>query len=376
MENSQRIGYLIGGFITQTLTIEEREELDAWVVADEANMQIFEDMTDEKMVDTFLKWLATRDTEGKLIDMKKRLRFKEGGRVIKWWQYAAAACLVGIVGFAIYYLVPQQDHTPLISKQERPDILPGSAYAELKLPSGKVIKLDGLADTVIDEAITIKNGVVAYSDIETDPLTYEINIPRKGSYQLVLSDGTKVWLNAESSIRYPGAFNGNTREVTVTGETYFEVAKNKSKPFIVSTGNVKVQAVGTAFNINGFDSTITLTEGIVKIDDSQHSALLKPGQQLGVKDWAVKSVDTDPVIAWTRNEFKFKHAAIEEIMRPIERWYNARVVYKDKISFHFNATIERSVPVSKVLALLEETGNVKFAISGDTITVSNDGVSQ
>lgn len=368
LENSRRIGYLIGGFITRTLTIEEQEELDAWVVADEANMQLFEDMTDDKMVDEFLRWLATRDTEGKLVEMKKRLKFKRKGKVIQWWHYAAAACLIGIIGFAIYYLSPQDEGKPAIVQQEQQDISPGSSYAELKLPSGKVIKLDGIADTVINN-IHIYNGAIVYGENAADTLMHEIHIPRKGSYQLVLPDGTKVWLNAESSIRYPGAFAKDTRRVSVTGETFFEVAKDPLKPFIVSMDDINVQAVGTAFNVNGFDKRVTLTEGIIKVDKENNTVLLKPGQQIETTEWKVNAVDVLPVIAWTKNEFKFKNATIEEVMRPIERWYDARVVYENKIGYHFNGTIERNVPVSKVLELLEETGNVHFTISGETITV-------
>lgn len=223
LENSQRISYLIGGFITNILTIEEREELDAWVVADEANMQLFEDMTDDQMVDKFLKWLATRDTEGQLINVKKRLKFKKPTRVIRWWHYAAAACVMGIVGLAVYYYWPAKQLTaPEIVQKDRQDILPGAPYAELRLPSGQVIKLDDISDTVIGN-IHIKNGEVVYGHNESDTLVHEIIIPRKGSYQLVLPDGSKVWLNAESSIRYPGVFAKNTRRVSVTGETYFEV---------------------------------------------------------------------------------------------------------------------------------------------------------
>lgn len=369
LENSQRISYLIGGFITNILTIEEREELDAWVVADEANMQLFEDMTDDQMVDKFLKWLATRDTEGQLINVKKRLKFKKPTRVIRWWHYAAAACVMGIVGLAVYYYWPAKQLTaPEIVQKDRQDILPGAPYAELRLPSGQVIKLDDISDTVIGN-IHIKNGEVVYGHNESDTLVHEIIIPRKGSYQLVLPDGSKVWLNAESSIRYPGVFAKNTRRVSVTGETYFEVAKDASKPFIVSVDDVNVQAVGTAFNINGFDKKVTLTEGIVKVEKGNNSVQLKPGQQIETAGWHINAVDILPVIAWTKNEFKFKQATIEEVMKPVERWYDARVVYNDKIGYHFNGTIERNVPVSKVLELLEETGNVHFAISGDTIIV-------
>lgn len=369
LENSRRIAYLLGGFITNTLTIEEREELDEWVVADEANMQLFEDMTDDQMIDQYLKWLATRDTEGQLTNVKKRLRFKKKNRAIKWWQYAAAACVTGLVGVATYYYWPSNKGSiPPVVQKGRPDILPGSPFAELRLPSGQVIKLDNVSDTVINN-IHIKNGEIVYGQSETDTLIHEIRIPRKGSYQLVLPDGSKVWLNAASSIRYPGAFAGNKRMVTVSGETYFEIAKDPSKPFIVLMDDVAIEALGTKFNVNGFDKKITLTEGSIKVDRINKTMTLKPGDQIETNLWAVNRPDIIPVLAWTKNQFTFKNATLEEVMKPVERWYDAEVVYKDKISYHFNGTIDRSVPVSKVLELLEETGNVHFEIDNNKIIV-------
>ncbi|MBI1342473.1 MAG: DUF4974 domain-containing protein [Terrimonas sp.] len=369
LENSQRISYLIGGFITNILTIEEREELDAWVVADEVNMQLFEDMTDDQMVDKFLKWLATRDTEGQLVNVKKRLKFRKKGSVIKWWHYAAAACVIGIVSIAIFLTrSSDKEVTPDVADKGKTDISPGSLYAQLRLPDGQVIKLDKVSDTVIGN-IHIKDGEIVYGQNGSDTLMHEITIPRKGSYQLVLPDGSKVWLNAESSIRYPGAFAGNKRMVAVSGETFFEVAKDASRPFIVSIGDVSVEALGTAFNINGFDNRITLTEGSVRVSGQNKMLVLKPGDQVETKTWVVNKVDVVPVLAWTKNQFTFKNAAIEDVMQLLERWYDARVVYEDRVSYHFNGTINRSVPVSKVLELLEETGNVHFKIEDNKIIV-------
>ncbi len=369
LDNPGRISYLIGCIITGDLSIEERDELDAWVVADEANMRLFEDMTDKSTIDKFLQWLTTRDTEGKLVDAKKRLNFRRKGAVVRWWHYGSAACVLGIIGFAIYFLWPtKRDEIPAQVQSEQPDILPGAQYAELLLPSGKVIRLDGLSDTLVG-SIQIKGGSIEYGKNVADTLMHEIRIPRKGSYQLVLPDRSRVWLNAESSIRYPGAFAKNSREVTVTGETYFEIAKDAQKPFIVTTNEITIEALGTAFNINGFEKRITLIEGSVKVTGQNKKKVLKPGEQLETGEWKVSRTDTGPVIAWTKNQFKFKNATIEEVMKPVERWYDALIVYEDRVSEHFNGTIDRSVPVSKVLELLEETGKVHFTIEGNTIKV-------
>lgn len=366
-ENAARTGYLIGGFITGALTIEEREELDAWVLQSEANMQLFEDMTDEPMIDRFMKWLATRDTEGKLAATKQRLKFKRRPRVLTWWRYAAAACIVGVIGWVIYNNLNRPGPEPGKVTVTKADIVPGSAMAELHLPAGKIIKLDGVGDTVIN-SIRIKEGEVIYGVNELDTAMHEIIIPRKGFYKLVLPDGSRVWLNSESSIRYPGTFVKNKREVTVTGETFFKVAKDPLRPFVVAVNDRKVHAIGTEFNINGFDKTVTLTEGIVEVTSERGKKILKPGEQLD-STWNAKEVDTTPVVAWTKNQFKFKKATIDQIMPSLERWYDCRTIYEDNVRYHFNGTIDRTVPVSRVLELLEGTGQVHFTIKENTITV-------
>ena len=367
LDHPDRIGYLIGCFITGTLSLEERDELDAWVVADPANMKLFEDMTDDHMVNEYLRWLATRNTEGKLIDAKKRLRFHRRP-MIRWWYYAAAAGIAGVIGLVVFFRLFSPGSTPALTDNIPADIPPGSPAAELRLPDGKVIRLDEVSDTAIG-VIQIKNGAVVYGESMEDTGWHEIHIPRKGRYQLVLPDGSHVWLNAQSSIRYPGRFTGDKREVAVNGETYFEVKRDAARPFIVRLDTIRIEALGTAFNINGFDQAVTLTEGKIRVRGAAQNKVLQPGQQLAIGGWTTRQVETVTVLAWTRNQFRFKNASIQEVLRPVERWYDAKIVYADTISDHFNGTIDRQVPVSQVLQLLEATGKVHFSIEGNIITV-------
>ncbi|MEP7375281.1 MAG: FecR domain-containing protein [Chitinophagaceae bacterium] len=368
LNNASRTGYLIGGFIAGTLTIEERDELDAWVLENDDNMQLFEDMTDDSMVDKFMQWLATRDTEARLIETKQRLKFKRKPRIISWWRYAAAACLLAMLGIYIYIKTERKQEPSVARIEKQSDILPGASVAELHLPGGKIVKLNGVRDTVIN-GIHINNGEAIYANNELDTAIHEILIPRKGFFKLILPDGSKVWLNSESSIRYPGAFIKDKREVSVTGETFFEVAKDKTKPFIVSVGEVKVQAVGTEFNINDFDKKITLAEGSVLISKKNKEKLLRPREQMDAAAWNVSVVETDAVLAWTQNKFRFKNLTIEEIMQQVQRWYDVEVVYDAKINDHLNAGIDREVPLSAVLRKLEGTGLVHFNFDGKTIVV-------
>ena len=153
IHNQERIGYLIAGFITHTLTIEEEEELDTWIIADEKNMQLFEDMTEEKQVAEFLQWLSTRDTEARLEAVKKRIEAEKNGKVVSLWRYAAAACIILMVGWGLYILFykvkeKQEEELALITN----DIQPGSAQAILRLPNGSIVSLDA-NDTIINNFI-------------------------------------------------------------------------------------------------------------------------------------------------------------------------------------------------------------------------------
>ncbi|MEI9945858.1 MAG: FecR domain-containing protein [Chitinophagaceae bacterium] len=363
LENATRTGYLIGCFIAGTLSIEEREELDAWIRESETNMELFEDMTEDAMVDRFMQWLATRDTESKLQATKQRLKFKKKAIVLKWWHYAAAACIILFIGLFVFRTQDDKIEKSTIAETKAEDIQPGSSMAELRLPGGKVIKLDGLKDSIVG-GIKINDGQIVYDNNAPDTKLHEVIIPRKGFYELVLPDSTKVYLNNESSIIYPASFRGDTREVTVTGETFFEVAKDPSKPFIVSIADTKVQAIGTAFNINGFDKAVTLIEGVVRINDA---ITMNAGQQF--REGKITKADIDPVIAWTKGQFRFRNMTMKDIAAKLERWYDCRIIFEDTIGYHLNGTIDRSVPVSRVLQLLQPTGHFQFTINDKVITI-------
>ncbi|MBI4947641.1 MAG: DUF4974 domain-containing protein [Bacteroidetes bacterium] len=378
LEKEFRAAYLISQFIQEIISEEEEEELDLWMQQSEHHMQIFEDLTDESMTRDFMKWYAERNTERSLQEVKQRLQFTRPSKVIPLWRYAAAACVVLLLGAGIYYFgLRDKGSTVTSSGTETADILPGKASATLTLADGKKIDLTYLRDTIINNEVSIVNGMVVYNSTTSEPEMHEISIPRKGFYELVLPDGSKAWVNSSSSIRYPSRFTGNERRVMVTGETYFEVAKDADHPFIVSVNGVDITALGTAFNINAYPNEgglrITLTEGKINVNASQRNEQLQPGQQITIRpgEWDIRTVDISPVVAWTKNQFKLKNTTIEEVMRMAERWYDAKIVYKDKVTDHFTGTIDRNVPISQLLKLLEATGQVHFQIEGDSIIVTH-----
>lgn len=325
----------------------------------------------------------------------------------RWWLAAAAIFLLLATGS--YFWLNRSSHSPKTAMvQVKPlpkpknDVLPGGNKAILTLGNGATIILDSahtgaLAQQGNTEVVKLKDGQLLYNQaakksadplaLDHLPLTYNtLTTPRGGQYKLVLPDGSTVWLNAASSIRFPTAFTGNERSVEITGEAYFEVTKNPDNPFIVHfttspnggsrEGTVKV--LGTHFNINAYDDEAsiktTLLEGSVKVTNEAASANLKPGEQAallrGHSSLTINhSPDLEEVMAWKNGAFQFDGATIETVMRQISRWYDVEVEYKGNSSLHFAGTISRNVNISQVLEMLEKAGGIKTSITGKKITV-------
>jgi len=388
MENSQKQGgakdlkqayrtaYLIAGFLKHTLTEEERYELDEWILDSDENMILFEKMTDEKNIAHAQEWFSKMNIAEELQKTKMKI---EARKPVRFWQYAVAAAVVVLIIAGIYfYRSPGiKNDKPFVVQTQ--DILPGSDQATLTLDDGKIVELKNEgADTAINDHVKIlrQTGQIIYNSFETNELIYHtLNVPRKGQYKLVLPDGSKVWLNSASSIRYPTSFTDKERKIFVTGESYFEVAKDESKPFRVVAGELTVEALGTQFNINVYSNepffSTTLVEGSVMVTKGTVENILKPGQQarLTENDFQIVPANSDDATAWKDNKFKFKDTPIDAIMRQLERWYDADVEYQDQVTLHLNATIGRDVPVSKLLQIFEETNQVKFKVEGTKIIV-------
>ena len=270
----------------------------------------------------------------------------------------------------------------------RHDIAPGSDKAILTLDDGRQILLDSSRSGVITAqgGVTIDRssaGQLVYSAEKAAAAGVRYNkveTPRGGQYRIVLPDGTKVWLNAASSIKYPVAFTGIDRSVELAGEAYFEASKNKDRPFRVLSGGQAVEVLGTHFNIKAYGdepaTVTTLLEGSVRVTAQKNgSALLKPGQQ-SIDPWQgsplqVRDADTEAAVAWKNGLFMFDHEELGSIMRKIARWYNVEVVYRnsDVSREIFGGSVTRFGNVSDVLTMLQVTGNVRFSIDGNKIIV-------
>ncbi|MBS1577379.1 MAG: FecR domain-containing protein [Bacteroidetes bacterium] len=382
-QEAHRVARLIAGFVRGTLSRNEQVELDEWVAASDENMQLFERLTDEKNIEAATKWMETIETEKALEKKKEKMVFNKAatGRVwLRLLPYAVAASVIIVFGLLYFKPFKSHDVPPEIVISKTNDILPGSNKATLTFENGKIIVLDSTAsDTSINGQIKIlqQQGEIVYNDQSmTNNLAYHtLTIPRKGQYKLVLPDGTKVWLNAESSIRYPTSFGGNERKVFVTGETYFEVAKDKTKPFRVIVNDITVEALGTKFNINAYTNepfvTTTLVEGSVLVSKGKTDNILKPGQQakLSATDFTIADIDADDVIVWKDNQFRFPNMTLDVIMRQVERWYDAEIVFENHPTDHFNIEISRDEPLSKLLHKLELTKRVNFKIENNKVIV-------
>lgn len=303
--------------------------------------------------------------------------------VYKWAGIAAAACILIVAG---YWLIQSPTHkeikTVAQTKPVAPDLLPGTKNkAVLILADNKQIVLDSTGAGVLSmqgDARIRKDdsGQIIYENGNlvgkpAGPVYNELYIPNGGEYQLVLADGSKVWLNSASRLKFPVNFSGNTREVELSGEAYFEIAKDKSKPFKVHfSNNATVEVLGTHFNVNSYEDeskqAVTLLEGSVKVFNPNEEVKIVPGQQAllaGADKIKVNHVSTEEAVAWKNGYFMFEDEDIKSIMRKLARWYNFTPVYQGHVDDQsFAAAISKFRNISQVLKMFEATGTIHFKI--------------
>ncbi|MCH5719791.1 FecR family protein [Niabella hibiscisoli] len=267
-------------------------------------------------------------------------------------------------------------------------IVPGTEKALLKLDDGTVIELDStgagnVASEGGSEIVKLKDGTIAYNNVSANQEVKfnEVSIPAGGSYKLRLPDGTMVWLNAVSSIRFPTRFTGPERKVVVKGEAYFEVAHNKKQPFIVDIpGRQQISVLGTHFNVNAYEDEAavktTLIQGSVKVHtlSSGKNVVLKPGQQTVVRAGrgieTLTGIDVEKVMAWKNGYFDFDQTEISEIMRQVSRWYNANIELDPRLKgLTFSGRLPRKENVQKLLKMFEATSTVRYHVAGNQIKV-------
>ena len=312
----------------------------------------------------------------------------------KKWLQIAAAFLILLTGGILYVwhqnkLKPNENQFTVSHKTP---ILPGTNKAFLTMANGKIILLSNatngvLAKTNSGNILKTHNGQIIYNTMDAGKLNggqpvndNTLTTPKGGEYEIILPDGTKVWLNAASSLSYPVVFTGHDRQVKLTGEAYFEVAKNKEKPFYVNINNVQIRVLGTYFNVEGYNDDeeikATLLEGAVQVTKNEAHSILAPGQQAVISrnsgGIVVSAADIDDAMAWKNGYFIFDHDNIQGIMKKVSRWYDVDVVYQGSFSdLKFGGTFYRSKNIEELLQHLESVGNIHFIIKGRRIIVMN-----
>lgn len=405
-----RLAYLFQLFIAKKATTAQRDELmllmadadreeevnsllkEYWDAFDPEKV-LFTELESDALLDRMLQSPGLTSTHRRPGPRWRRYR----------WEWLAAASLLLFITVGTYLAVRQQFVTDKVSEKPIEDVEPGREKAMLTLSSGRKIALDDAPVGILAE-----QGPIKISKAEDGALIYNvttggqsphpdeadeyntISTPRGGRYKVVLPDGTRVWLNAATTLRYPTRFGNKVRRVELTGEAYLEVnsvgatgAERGSKvPFQVASGHQLVEVLGTHFNINSYaDEKIaktTLLEGRIRITNVNKGNKMKliPGQQCSISQTGelqlLKHVDLEEAVAWKDDIFSFKSSDIQSVMRQIARWYNVDVSYEGSIpDEHLTGYISRKVPISRVVKMLEQTSDLKFRIEGRKLVVMN-----
>ena len=381
MENGHRVAYLIAGHIRKTLTPPERRELDVWLEASEQHIALFEELTDEANIQKAMEWYANTNPDAAIKRVRQRLRFKpaKATGTLRLLPLSIAASIVVAISLGVFFLARQKSSTdaPIPVAEATPiDRPPGGNKAVLTLADGSKVVLDktgnGTLATEGNTAISKSDSSLAYTT-QGSPTGVAYNIletPPGGEFKIVLSDGTTVWLNAASRLRYPASFGSGERIVELNGEAYFEVRHDARQPFKVKVGEMILEDLGTSFNVNSYRDEgavkTTLVEGLVKVMSGGSFKMLKPGQEALVSDGniAIVDADTEAATGWRRNEFVFHRTPMATVLKSLERWYGIEIHNKNSNDNHLIATFKRDVPLTRMLYYLEKTGDVHFEWKG------------
>ncbi len=373
MEQEQK-DVLLYDYLSGELSLKEMEDVEAWIEESEANKTYFAEFRREFLR---MRWgMRSGLIKGTAVLMKRRIRMRVLRRLPVW---VAAVCVLSLGSF--YMLNSLQKEMPL----ETVSGVWGERQAQLILSSGESVVLNG-NDCQLTEAngMTIfidTNGAVNYAvsgEEQTELLYNTVITPLGGEYSIVLADGTRVWLNAGTEFRYPVSFTENRREVYLSGEAYFEVRQDKNKPFVVWTGEVQIEVLGTAFNVNSYNSDrveAVLVEGSVNVSNVTDKINLRPGQRGTVlkseREIRVDEVDVYVYTAWKDGNFVFENQTLENIMEQLSRWYDVDVFYTREAVRQecLSGEMTRYREIRSLLYYFEQISEVRFEIKGRTIVV-------
>lgn len=396
INNKEQFELLVHKYIAGTITEAENAELKTLLDQEAYALEldrIFQESFRESE-EAAVNW-SDNDRQVFVNKLMDKARSKENASPVRrmhWLKYAAAVILVAGLGTIAFIFTKQEKEQPAVAEteqsSEKQEIAPGGEKAVLKLADGTIIHLDNAAKGQVAEqggveVVKLASGQIAYrvKQLKNKEVMWNtMSTPRGGQYQLILPDGTHVWLNAASSITYPTAFTGNKREIKIKGEVFLEVVKDKQKPFFVNINDKSsIRVLGTSFNINSYDNeeniTTTLVEGSIQINKD---IVLKPGQQAvqlkAADDIVVSEADVEKALAWKNGWFNFNGASLYDVMRQLERWYDIDVKYEGEIpQVTFKGKMDKGVTLTGMLNIFSAL-NYKFKtkLEGRTLLVTGD----
>ena len=387
ISQNKRICQLIAKQLWEGLSDEEREELQSWIHSSPGNESLYDKIVKRERVRQYIEKRESIDVRKYMAVCERELGLGGKRRMIHWlWGYAAAIFVLCVVGIGIWMNEREEAGVTEIAQTT---IEPGKAKALLVLGDGREIELSNQnVNKVLEES-----GIVIVND--SSRIEYRRNtgggdkevmnkiiVPTGGEYNLILSDGTWVYLNAESVITYPQKFVGEKREVTLEGEAYFQVTASKERPFVVKTKDMDVLVTGTEFNVKAYpdESNVqtTLLRGKVAVFagiDKKEKIEIKPNQQA---EWSrenvklqVREVDPDLFVAWKNGHFIFRQDRLENIMKTLARWYDMEVVYLDESikNMAFAGKLDRSEDITPILNVLRATDKLTVEVNGKRIVL-------
>lgn len=397
MMEFEEISKLIAKFIMGTLDCDEQKCLQKWIEQDKGNQQLFEKLTNPQFIrGKISQWESMELPEPPRMEMKNEASTRHKSRT-SHFRYAAAAvfAVLLLVSGGLYLFRLDRKYQALKKEYTKEHYLasikPGATKATLTTQSGQTIVLgnDEGSNTRALEAVKKTQGGNDGRNRKKEADRQALNnleIPRGGEFHITLEDGTEVWLNAESSLKYPDHFEGDTREALLTGEAYFKVAKDaQGRPFVVKTAGQCVRVYGTEFNIFSYEEDkfvyTTLVNGCIALtrDNSQDSELiLTPGHQAVFEkvdgETKVKPVATEVVTSWRNGMFVFEDQTLDQIMRQLSRWYNFTYSFttEEAANTLFMGRMARSSKFGEVLEILEHSGHLKFDVKDSHIVISKD----
>lgn len=383
-EHQSRIEYLLDRYVNRSCTREELDELFIYIKDEHHQEDLTSLLNNYSAGATAAPDLDYENIYSQLIPPRNR--------IITFRRLAAAAVILLLAGAGFWYLGNTGKQTPVASNTEAPQpaatINPGSNKATLTLSDGSIVTLDSAGNKTIhqgNQSIKQQNGQLLYTAQGNNNTVHynKLSTPRGGQFQIVLPDGTKVWLNSATTLRYPTAFTGNNRVVELEGQGYFEVAPNATHPFLVKVpsthrDSMEVQVLGTGFDVMAYadEATVntTLISGSVRVKEGNTLQTLQPGQQAVMDNdnhaISVRPADIKKVTAWKNGVFVFNNTALPAILREVARWYDVEIVYNASPSSElYGGGISRNLQLSSVLRLLEASGYNHLKLEGRKVIV-------